>query len=149
MVLGVFLLVVSLAGLIGAGCHVPWLLWLYLVVMFLLIVLLTALSIFIFIATLKSDGKALPGKGYKEYRLDHYSNVLQDRVNSPNQWNRMKSCLQSIELCSQFQYQYVNDNVDQFHNEKLLALRYFSNFHSLYLDLTQHVCFSKYWLLFC
>ncbi|OIW18646.1 hypothetical protein TanjilG_13398 [Lupinus angustifolius] len=120
---GVFLLLISLAGLIGACCHVRWLLWLYLVVMFMFILLLSAFSIFVFVVTIKGDGEELSGKGYKEYRLGNYSIMLQNRVNNPVAWNRMKSCLQSSQICFQFQKQYVKDNVHQFYNEKLSALQ--------------------------
>nr|DAD40242.1 TPA_asm: hypothetical protein HUJ06_014565 [Nelumbo nucifera] len=52
--LGVFLMFVSLAGLIGACYKVSWLLWIYLYVMFLLIVLLFCFTIFTFVVTNKS-----------------------------------------------------------------------------------------------
>ncbi|KAL5058811.1 hypothetical protein RYX36_030415 [Vicia faba] len=67
--LGIFLLVVSLMGLIGACCRVSWLLWFYLLVMFLLIVLLFTFTIFAFVVTNKGAGEAVPNRGYKEYKL--------------------------------------------------------------------------------
>ncbi|XP_004507785.1 tetraspanin-8-like [Cicer arietinum] len=121
--LGVFLLVVSLMGLIGACCRVSWLLWFYLLVMFLLIVLLFAFTIFAFVVTNKGAGEVLANKGYKEYRLGDYSNWLQNRVNNNNNWNRIKSCLQSGKLCSQFHSQFLNDNVNKFYTEQLSALQ--------------------------
>lgn len=120
--LGVFLLLVSLAGLIGACCRVTWLLWVYLLVMFLLIVLLFAFTIFAFVVTNKGAGEAISGKGYKEYRLGDYSNWLQKRVNSDKTWNRIRSCLQSGKLCSEYETQYLHDTVDKFHTEKLLPI---------------------------
>ncbi|KAK9932027.1 hypothetical protein M0R45_019278 [Rubus argutus] len=74
IILGVFLMVVSLAGFIGACCRVSWLLWVYLLVMFLLIVVLVAYTIFVFAITNKGAGNVLSGKGYKEYKLGDYSN---------------------------------------------------------------------------
>ncbi|CAI9098640.1 OLC1v1035319C1 [Oldenlandia corymbosa var. corymbosa] len=96
---GVFLLLVSVAGVIGACCGVSWLLWLYLVVMFLLIILLFCFAIFGFVVTNKGAGEALSGKGYKEYRLGDYSNWLQKRVNDNKNWAKIRSCLQDSKIC--------------------------------------------------
>ncbi|XP_057417569.1 tetraspanin-8-like [Lotus japonicus] len=121
--LGVFLLIVSLAGLIGACCRVSWLLWVYLLVMFVLIVLLFAFTIFAFVVTNKGAGEALSNKGYKEYRLGGYSDWLQKRVNNDNNWNRIRSCLQSGKVCSDFKSKFLNDTVDKFYTENLSALQ--------------------------
>ncbi|RWR75381.1 tetraspanin-8 [Cinnamomum micranthum f. kanehirae] len=97
--LGVFLMVVSLAGLIGACCRVTWLLWVYLVVMFLLILLLFCFTVFAFVVTNKGAGQVVSGKGYKEYRLGDYSNWLQKRVNNTKNWRKIKSCLADTNIC--------------------------------------------------
>ncbi|KAK7304127.1 hypothetical protein RJT34_15192 [Clitoria ternatea] len=123
IVLGVFLLVVSLAGLLGACCRVSCLLWLYLFVMFLLILVVFAFTIFTFLVTNKGAGQVLQDRGYKEYRLDDYSNWLQKRVNNTHNWNRIRSCLQSGRLCSTFQTQFANDSAEQFFAENLSALQ--------------------------
>ncbi|XP_027335400.1 tetraspanin-8-like isoform X2 [Abrus precatorius] len=123
IVLGVFLLLVSLAGLVGACCRVSWLLWLYLFVMFLLIIVVFAFTIFTFVVTNKGAGEAISNRGYKEYRLGDYSNWLQKRVNNSHNWNRIRSCLQSGKLCSQFQAQFANDTDQQFYAENLSALQ--------------------------
>ncbi|KAE9601698.1 hypothetical protein Lal_00040576 [Lupinus albus] len=119
---GVFLLVVSIAGLIGACYRVTWLLWVYLLVMFLLIVLLFAFTVFAFVVTNKGAGEALSGKGYREYRLGDYSNWLQKRVDGST-WDRISSCLQAGKLCSRFGDQYVHDTVDKFYSEELSPLQ--------------------------
>jgi hypothetical protein len=125
--LGVFLLVVSLMGFIGACCRVSCILCFYLIVILLLIILLFSFAIFAFVVTNKGAGETLPNKGYKEYRLGYYSNWLQNRVNNNNNWNTVKSCLQSQYLCSNFHYQFAKDTVDQFYTEHLspLQVRYF------------------------
>ncbi|KAH7545674.1 hypothetical protein FEM48_Zijuj01G0118700 [Ziziphus jujuba var. spinosa] len=123
IVLGVFLMVVSLAGLVGACCRVSWLLWIYLLVMFLLIVILFAFTIFAFVVTNKGAGKVLSDRGYKEYRLGDYSNWLQNRVNNTKNWNKIKSCLIDSKVCSSFEDKYVNDTVQQFYTENLSALQ--------------------------
>ncbi|KAG9134876.1 hypothetical protein Leryth_001202 [Lithospermum erythrorhizon] len=96
---GVFILLVSLAGIIGSCCRVTWLLWVYLFVMFVLILLLIAFTIFAFVVTNKGAGEAVSERGYKEYRLGDYSNWLQKRVESNKNWNRIRSCLQDSEIC--------------------------------------------------
>ncbi|PIA37037.1 hypothetical protein AQUCO_03100055v1 [Aquilegia coerulea] len=97
--LGVFLLIVSLAGFIGACFRVSWLLWVYLLVMFLLIVLLFCFTIFAFVVTNKGAGKVVSGRGYKEYKLGDYSNWLQKRVNDQKNWGKIRSCLQDSNVC--------------------------------------------------
>ncbi|KAF6155072.1 hypothetical protein GIB67_035819 [Kingdonia uniflora] len=97
--IGVFLLVVSLAGFIGACFRVSWLLWVYLCVMFLLIVLLFCFTIFAFVVTNKGAGEVVSERGYKEYKLGDYSNWLQKRVNGDKNWRKIKSCLIDSNVC--------------------------------------------------
>ncbi|MQL96617.1 hypothetical protein Taro_029302 [Colocasia esculenta] len=116
--LGVFLMVVSLAGLVGACCRVSWLLWVYLLVMFLLIVLVFCFTVFVFVVTNKGAGEVVSGKGYKEYRLGDYSNWLQKRVNNNKNWAKIKSCLQDSKVCNSLQ-QNSNETRDQFYQSYL------------------------------
>ncbi|KAL9261937.1 Tetraspanin-8-like protein [Drosera capensis] len=97
--IGVILLLISLAGLIGSCCRANFLLWVYLLVMFLLIVVLFCFTVFAFVVTNKGAGQALSGKGYKEYRLGDYSNWLQKRVTNGKNWNRIRSCLVDGKVC--------------------------------------------------
>ncbi|XAR66700.1 hypothetical protein NMG60_11013013 [Bertholletia excelsa] len=121
--LGVFLMVVSLAGLIGACCRVSWLLWLYLLVMFLLIVLLFCFTIFAFVVTNKGAGEALSGRGYKEYKLGDYSNWLQKRVNSTKNWNKIRSCLKDSKVCNSLIDDGLTTNVDEFYQKHLSSVQ--------------------------
>ncbi|CAI8601654.1 unnamed protein product [Vicia faba] len=121
--LGIFLLVVSLMGLIGACCRVSWLLWFYLLVMFLLIVLLFAFTIFAFVVTNKGVGEAVSNRGYKEYKLGYYLNWLQNKVADGGNWKRIRSCLVSGKVCEDFQAKFGKDSVEQFHAQKLSALQ--------------------------
>lgn len=123
IILGVFLMLVSLAGLVGACCRVSWLLWVYLLVMFLLILVLFVFTIFAFAVTNKGAGNALSGKGYKEYRLGDYSNWLQKRVNGTKNWNKIKSCLVDAKVCSDFKQKYLQDTVEQLYSAHLTALQ--------------------------
>ncbi|CAN1228477.1 TET8 [Linum grandiflorum] len=108
IVLGVFLMLVSIAGLVGACCKNSCLLWIYLVVMFLLIVLLFCFTIFAFVVTNQGAGKVLSNRGYKEYELGDYSNWLRKRVTSEKNWGKIRSCLIEAKVCSKF-----NQSTDQ------------------------------------
>ncbi|OMO79317.1 Tetraspanin [Corchorus olitorius] len=123
IVIGVFLMVVSLAGLIGACCRVTWLLWVYLVVMFLLIVLGIVFTIFAFAVTNKGAGEVLSNRGYKEYRLGDYSNWLQKRVTDGKNWNKIKSCLADSKVCTDYSQKYLNLSPEEFYKEHLSAVQ--------------------------
>lgn len=123
IVIGVFLLLVSLAGFIGACCRVRWLLWIYLFVMFLLILLLFVFTIFAFAVTNKGAGKVLSNRGYKEYRLGDYSNWLQNRVRNNKDWNRIRSCLVDGKVCNEVNQKFVGETVEQFYLEHLSSIQ--------------------------
>jgi len=122
IVLGVFLLLVSIAGIIGACCRVNWLLWVYLLVMFILILLLFCFTIFAFVVTNKGAGQAVSGKGYKEYRLGDYSHWLQKRVTDTKNWNKIRSCLIDGKACQTLIAQNT-PSVDQFSSEDLSPIQ--------------------------
>ncbi|CAN1329564.1 TET8 [Linum perenne] len=117
IVLGVFLLLVSIAGLVGACCKNSCLLWIYLVVVFLLIVLLFCFTIFAFIVTNRGAGKVLSNRGYKQYELGDYSNWLQKRVTSEKNWGKIRSCLIEGKVCSKFNQSYLDDTVEQLYTD--------------------------------
>ncbi|KAL4279032.1 hypothetical protein GQ457_03G045190 [Hibiscus cannabinus] len=123
IIIGVFLMLVSLAGLIGACCRVTWLLWLYLVVMFLLIVLGIVFTVFAFVVTNKGAGEVLSGRGYKEYRLGDYSDWLQKRVGDQKNWNKIKSCLADSKVCTDFHDKYLNTSLTEFYQAHLSAIQ--------------------------
>lgn len=101
IVLGVFVLLVSICGLVGSCCRVTWLLWVYLCVMFLLILVLFCFTIFAFVVTNRGAGERLANRGYREYRLGDYSNWLQNRVG--DNWSRVSSCLRDSRICRRLQ----------------------------------------------
>ncbi|XP_010429337.1 PREDICTED: tetraspanin-8-like isoform X2 [Camelina sativa] len=121
--LGVFLMVVAIAGLIGSCCRVTWLLWVYLFVMFLLILLVFCITVFAFVVTNKGAGEAIAGKGYKEYRLGDYSDWLQNRVNNGKNWNKIRSCLVESKVCSKLEAKFIDVPVNNFYQEHLTALQ--------------------------
>ncbi|KAL2482893.1 Tetraspanin-8 [Forsythia ovata] len=121
--LGVFVLLVSIAGLVGSCCRVSCLLWVYLVVMFLLILLLFCFTIFAFVVTNKGAGEAISDKGYKEYRLGDYSDWLQKRVNNDKNWNKIRSCLQDSKICQRLLDDGSSTKVEDFYKEDLSSLQ--------------------------
>ncbi|CAM8945813.1 unnamed protein product [Rhodiola kirilowii] len=124
IIIGVFLLLVSLAGLIGACFRVSWLLWVYLLVMFLLIVLLFCFTIFAFVVTNSGAGRTLSDRGYKEYKLGDYSNWLQKRVSDGKNWNKIKSCLIDGKVCnSMASTTATTPTVTEFYSEHLSAIQ--------------------------
>lgn len=74
--IGVFFMVVSIPGLIGACCRVSWLLWVYLLAMFFPIVLLFWFIVFAFVVTKEGVGSAISNCRHKEYYSGDYSNWL-------------------------------------------------------------------------
>ncbi|OIV99831.1 hypothetical protein TanjilG_26169 [Lupinus angustifolius] len=115
---GIFLLIVSIVGLIGACCRVSWLMWIYLFIMFLLILILFGCTIFAFVITNKGAGRVLSDKGFKEYRLGAYSNWLQNRVTGRT-WKKIRSCLVASKYCSNFNKHHGQDNIAMFNKQKL------------------------------
>ncbi|OAY74307.1 Tetraspanin-6 [Ananas comosus] len=73
LVLGFVVLLVSLAGFIGACFNVPFALWLYLLAMLALIAALLGLTIFGLAVTGGGGGAPVPGRVYREYSLADYS----------------------------------------------------------------------------
>lgn len=100
LVIGFVILVVSLAGFIGACFHVAWALWLYLLVMLCLIAALMGLTIFGLVVTGSGGGVELSGRNYREYRLRDYSPWLRDRVEDPRYWSTIKNCILGSSACT-------------------------------------------------
>lgn len=106
IILGVFILIVSLVGIVGGFWRVPQLLVFYLIAMLILIVLLGILVGFIFMVTSKGSGHPAPARAFMEYRLEDFSGFLQQRVHGPFKWPRIMSCLSSAGTCSELNQVY-------------------------------------------
>lgn len=99
LILGFVILIISLAGFIGACFNVVWALWVYLLVMMLIIAALMGLTIFGFAVTSQGGGHEVTGRVYREYRLEDYSPWLRNRVKDPQYWNTIRSCLLNSKTC--------------------------------------------------
>ncbi|XP_051116779.1 tetraspanin-5-like isoform X2 [Andrographis paniculata] len=84
------LVAVSAAGVIGACCSVSFFMWLYLVMVFALIVGLTAFTIFGVIVTHGRIGGAA---------ADHRSWWLRRQVMNEENWETIRACLERVNLC--------------------------------------------------
>lgn len=100
LIVSVFVLVISILGLIGACCRSNIVMVLYLVLLFVLIIGTICAAVFVFVVTNKGAGKAISGKGYKEYRLGDYSHWLQKYLVDGNKWQVTKSCLSATQICT-------------------------------------------------
>ena len=107
IIIGVALLVISLAGFAGSCCHIPWLLNLYLFLTFLVIIALTGFTIFAFAVTDKGEGREVPGRAFLEYDLSDYSGWLRDRVTNSRYWETIRSCLEDTKTCSKIRRLYA------------------------------------------
>ncbi|XP_072985754.1 tetraspanin-2 [Typha latifolia] len=99
VILGVLLLLVSLAGFVGAYWNRQGLLASYLFAMAALIVLLLILLVFAFVVTKPSGEYGVPGRGYAEYRVDGFSAWLRHYVADPGHWDRIRVCLGESDVC--------------------------------------------------
>lgn len=100
LVVGFVVLVVSLAGFIGACFHVAWALWVYLVVMLFLIAALICLTVFGFAVTAAGRGEEVPGRAYREFHLQSYSPWLRKRIADPAYWTTIRTCVAGSKTCS-------------------------------------------------
>lgn len=123
IVIGAFLLLVSLAGFYGACCGVTLLLWVYLFFMVLLIILLFCFTVFAFVVTNKGAGEVLSDRGFKEYRLGDYSHWLQNRVDNSANWQKIKSCIQDANICKSLADHSINKVAQQFYSQDLSPIQ--------------------------
>lgn len=91
------LLVVSVAGLVGAFSGVSVIMWLYLFLLFLLILGLIVFTIFTVMVTNRGLGQAISVSG--QGRLGNYSKWLQKYVVNARNWEQIKSCMADAHLC--------------------------------------------------
>ncbi|KAF5743046.1 Tetraspanin2 [Tripterygium wilfordii] len=121
VVLGILILVVSLTGFAGAYWYKETLLAVYLCLMAILIVLLLSLLIFAFVVTRPDGSYSVPGKAYKEYRLDGFSDWLRNHVVNSKNWDKIRPCLAESDTCSKLAQDYFT--VDQLFSSNISPLQ--------------------------
>ncbi|CDY48714.1 BnaA09g09890D [Brassica napus] len=112
VVLGVLILVVSACGFISAYQHKETLLAVYLCCMAILIGLLLVVLIFAFLVTRPDGSYQVPGRGYKEYRLEGFSDWLRENVVDSRNWGKIRACLADTNVCPKLSQQFIT--ADQF-----------------------------------
>lgn len=110
--MGLAVMLVSLAGFVGAYWKKEGLLGVYLVCMAILIVLLLVLLVLAFVVTRPSGAYSVPGRGYSEYRLAGFSSWLQNHITDADSWRKIRPCLADSEICPKLNSEFVN--ADQF-----------------------------------
>jgi len=100
IIIGVSIMVVSLAGFAGACYRNTFLLWVYLFVMFFVIVALIGFIIFAYVVTDKGSGRQELGRSYLDYYLSDYSGWLERRVSEDSSWVKISSCIRDSKACS-------------------------------------------------
>ncbi|KAA0035305.1 tetraspanin-3 [Cucumis melo var. makuwa] len=99
IIIGVAIMVVSLAGFAGACYRNTFLMWLYLFVMFFIIVALIVFVVFAYAVTDKGSGRTVPSRVYLDYYLQDYSGWLKDRVAEESYWEKISSCIRDSKVC--------------------------------------------------
>lgn len=117
--IGAFLMVLSIAGFLGACFRVTRLLLVYLFFMFLLIILLFCFTVFAFVVTNKGAGEVESNRGFKEYRLGNYSHWLQERVDQSGNWKKIKICIQDAKICKSLADHSINETAEEFYSKNL------------------------------
>uniref|UniRef100_A0A2C9UA98 Senescence-associated protein n=1 Tax=Manihot esculenta TaxID=3983 RepID=A0A2C9UA98_MANES len=112
IVLGILVLLVSLAGFVGAYWYKETLIAFYLCCMAILIGLLLILLVFAFVVTRADGGYDVPGRGYKEYRVEGFSSWLRNHVVNSKNWVKIRNCLAESDVCSKLGQNYLT--ADQF-----------------------------------
>ncbi|XP_031258971.1 tetraspanin-2-like [Pistacia vera] len=121
VILGFLILFVSLCGFVGAYWYKETLLAFYLCCMAILIALLLILLVFAFVVTRPDGSYAVPGRGYREYRLDGFSRWLRDHVVDSKNWNKIRACLSETDVCPKLNQEYITP--DQFFSAHISPLQ--------------------------
>jgi hypothetical protein len=125
IIIGISIMVVSLAGFAGACYRNTFLLRFYLVVMFLIIAVLIGFIIFAYVVTDKGEGRRLINRGYLDYYLDDYSGWLEERVKSDQYWGKISSCIRDSKTCRKLARNFngVPETSDMFFQRKLAPIQ--------------------------
>ncbi|KAL6203098.1 hypothetical protein ACLB2K_026801 [Fragaria x ananassa] len=125
IVIGVSIMVVSLAGIAGACYRNTLLMWVYLFVMFFIIAALIGFIIFAYVVTDKGSGRSLVNRAYKDYYLEDYSGWLEERVARNSYWRKIASCVRDSKVCKKMDTSVngVPETADMFYNRKLSSVQ--------------------------
>ncbi|KAK2975389.1 hypothetical protein RJ640_012400 [Escallonia rubra] len=125
IVIGVSIMVVSLAGFAGACYRNTVLMYLYLWTMFFIIAALIGFVIFAYVVTDKGSGHSVLNRAYPEYRLQDYSGWLEERVASDSYWGKISSCIRDSKVCRKMgrSFNGIPESADMFYLRKLSSVQ--------------------------
>lgn len=144
VILGFLILLVSLAGFVGAYWNKQGLLAFYLICMAILIALLLILLVFAFTVTRPDGSYSVPGRAYKEYRIDGFSQWLRDHVTNSHNWGKIRSCLAGSDVCARLTQNYITS--DQFFSANISPLQASLSLPLLSLSLSVQVFSVNKWI---
>ncbi|KAJ3691994.1 hypothetical protein LUZ60_012344 [Juncus effusus] len=121
--LGGLILLVSLAGFVGAFYNRPCLLALYLFAMAAVIVVLIAFLVFAFVVTRPQGVIEIPGRAYKEYYVSGFSTWLRNYVTNGNNWVQIRDCLSQSDTCQKLAKDESYFTAEQFFQTRLSPLQ--------------------------
>lgn len=119
---GLFFMVLSIAGFLGACLKFTWLLVGYQFFMFLFIIALFCFTVIAYAMTIKGAGEVVSNQGFKEYQLGDYSNWLQRAVDNSANWQRIKICIQDAKICKNLADDSINETAPEFYDKNLSAI---------------------------
>ncbi|KAF8395004.1 hypothetical protein HHK36_018943 [Tetracentron sinense] len=121
IVIGVSIMVISLAGFAGACYRNTFLLRLYLFAMFFIIAALIGFVIFAYAVTAKGSGRVVLNRAYLDYYLGDYSGWLEERVAGDSYWGKISSCIRDSKVCRKMGRDFggVPESADMFYLRKL------------------------------
>ncbi|KAL2328659.1 hypothetical protein Fmac_022086 [Flemingia macrophylla] len=125
IVIGVSIMVVSLAGFAGACYRNTFLMRVYLLVMFVVIGVLIGFIIFAYVVTDKGSGRRVSNRAYLEYYLEDYSGWLEERVASGSYWGKISSCVRDSKVCANMgrTFNGVPETADMFYLRSLSPIQ--------------------------
>ncbi|KAL3518334.1 hypothetical protein ACH5RR_020923 [Cinchona calisaya] len=100
IIIGIAIMVVSLAGIAGACYRNTFLMYLYLWAMFVIVATLIGFVIFAYAVTDRGSGRPVLNRAYQEYYLQDFSGWLEERVTSQSYWSKISSCIRDSHACA-------------------------------------------------
>ncbi|CAL0304102.1 unnamed protein product [Lupinus luteus] len=125
IIIGISIMVISLAGFAGSCYRNTFLMRLYLIAMFIIIAVLIGFIIFAYVVTDKGSGRRVMNHGYLDYYLQDYSGWLEKRVASDSYWGKISSCVRDSKTCRKLARNFngVPETADMFYLRTLTSLQ--------------------------
>lgn len=126
ILIGVAVMVVSIAGIAGACYRNTFLMYVYLWVMFFVIAALIFFVIFAYSATERGSGRPVMNRVYLDYSFEDYSGSwLADRIATPAYWAKIGACIRESGACRKL-HRYVAgvpETAEMFYLRKLSPIQ--------------------------